>query len=113
MNNLLDNLPEDCQRLIWMRVFDGCLTDINNKRNQCDVYFRLKNRTAQDLRKANDECEQLWKRLFKVYTLGDDVAEWNAIMELLSKYYQVRVSPFETQLKEATRFLDDLRFDCT
>jgi hypothetical protein len=110
MNNLLDNLPEDCQRLIWMRVFDGCLTDINSKRQQCDIFSRLKNKTAQDLRNAIDEYQQLTQSLFKVYTLGDDVAEWNAMMELLSKGYQARVGPFETQLKEATQFLDDLRY---
>lgn len=24
----MNNLPEDCQRLIWKKVFDGCLPDL-------------------------------------------------------------------------------------
>lgn len=107
----MNNLPEDCQRIIWKMVYDGCMKDINSNNYHCDVYFRLKNKTAQDLRQAIDEYQQLWKRMFKVYTLGDDVAEWNATMQLLSKYYQLRVTPFAIQVKEAMRFLDDLRYN--
>jgi hypothetical protein len=105
----MNNLPEDCQRIIWKMVYDGCMNDINSKRHQCGVYFRLKNRTAQDLRQAIDEYQQNWKSMFKVYTLGDNVLEWNAMMQQLSKYYQLSVTPFVIQVKEATQFLDDLR----
>lgn len=91
-------------------VYDGCMQDINSKIHQCGVYFRLKNRIAQDLCQAIDEYQQLWKMMFKMYTLGDGVVEWNATMQLLSKYYRVMVSPLETQVKEATQFLEDLRY---
>jgi hypothetical protein len=110
----MEGLPFDIQELIWRKLFDMCLKNINREQH-CDFMFQKHCKYSKQLVEAQNEYICLRQRLgcnkrlkyprTKVQNMEDLERAC-----LLESYYKLRIEPIVKQKETIKRYLDEICF---